>query len=575
MDERELHAAPIGRREGWFFAAMALIVLLLQVLAIERQSLIGDAPYHLLAGEQALRTGSNVINLEHPPLVKLVAALPLLGLPAQAETTSVDGVIEASLELFEDPERAQQARRRARAALLLAFGLPLLIASFFLGRRLGGPRTGAVLALTLGLSFPILPHFAVVQTDTAVALGFTLSVLTLLAWRERPDAKRSLAVGVALGLALATKFSAVLLVPVVVAAMLTATGLGPQRKIRDLFLVAVAALLCLEATYVLANLQYDPELGRDAISRYCRGEALITGDALRSWEEPLLALERVDPRMAQYFTGLLGIRAQNDLGVYPTYAFGEIASEGRWWFFPALLLTLLPLPILALSLLALRNLSVRRYMLPAATAAFYFLIALTSSYNLGIRHLLPILPLLYLPAAGYAGRRPQRAIALVLFLAVEAVALTPQWMSATNTWWLGSMNPTRTAFSTGQSEYRQNFLLLATELERRDIEQVAVLYPLLDQRELRAWIPQARLLRPGDPLPSGWYAVHLVAEQYLTAIEDANPEDLRGFSALEALAESWQPLYRKVVAGENHGPIAGTFHLYRLETGSPTINSRE
>ena len=561
------HDAPLRRREREVFRGVfviaALLVLVLQAIAIERQSLIGDASYHLLAGEQAWRIGTNAINLEHPPLVKLVAALPLLAEEPFAEPTSVEGVIDASLRLFDDPARARRARLRARAVLFLVFALPFLVACFLLGRRLGGTRAGAVLALATGLSFPILPHFSVVQTDTAVALGFTLTVLALLIWRERPGAARACGVGAAIGLAAATKFSAVLLAPVVVVVLLTANTPW-RRKLGDLVLVALVALFVVEASYALANRSYDPEIGRDAIRRYCRGEALITGDTLRVREEPLLKLERVDPRLAQYFTGLLGIRAQNDLGVYPTYAFGKVASEGRWWFFPALLLTLIPLPVLAASGAALWH---RRRAPPLAvglTAGLYLAVALTSSYNLGIRHLLPILPLLYLPAALWAARNSRRTALLLALLALEAVLLTPRWMSATNTWWLGDHNPTRAAFSSGQSEYRQNFLLLDAELQRRGIERVGVLYPLLDEDELKTWVAGARLVRPGDAPRPGWYAVSGIVEQYLAAIEESDPEELRGFTALDELADRWQPLWRTVASGEDHGTVAGTFRLYRL-----------
>lgn len=60
----------------WAAAAGALA---LQVVAIDAQSLTGDGAYHLLAGHQALRYGQNTVNLEHPPLVKLVAASSTCG----------------------------------------------------------------------------------------------------------------------------------------------------------------------------------------------------------------------------------------------------------------------------------------------------------------------------------------------------------------------------------------------------------------------------------------------------------------------------------------------------------------
>ena len=72
----------IVRRPGGIAAAAALaLAASLQLAAIHRQSLTYDEPYHLLAGYQTLRFGENLVNYEHPPLVKMAAALPLLAGP--------------------------------------------------------------------------------------------------------------------------------------------------------------------------------------------------------------------------------------------------------------------------------------------------------------------------------------------------------------------------------------------------------------------------------------------------------------------------------------------------------------
>ena len=69
-----------GARLGRIVAGTAVVVAVLglQAAAIHRQSLSGDGAQHLLAGQHALLHGQNLHNLEHPPLVKMVAALPVL-----------------------------------------------------------------------------------------------------------------------------------------------------------------------------------------------------------------------------------------------------------------------------------------------------------------------------------------------------------------------------------------------------------------------------------------------------------------------------------------------------------------
>ncbi len=583
-----MSVARAGRRalpesRGWLFLGVAAcgLALALQIAAIHAQSLSGDGAHHLVAGHQALRYGQNTLNLEHPPLVKLVAALPLLDEEPLAPPVGVDRVITTSLELFADPARVRRSQMRSRTLLAIVFAVPLLAACFALGSRWGGSRAGVVLALAFGLSFAVLPFLPVIQTDTAVTLGFVATVLALLRYLDAPGPTRALIAGAALGLAMASKHSGVLLWPSVLFVFLAARDQRRLARLLDLMLVVLASGTVLYATYSVANHSYDPTLGRDTIERYLGGEGMITGQEMQRHADLLLGAERFDPNLAQWLTGVIGIRTQNQIGVYPSYAFGSISSRGRWWYFPAVLLIKTPLPLLVASLAALvwfarrRRSATDRRRAPSGerqanallvlTVVVYLGIAVSSNYNLGVRHLMPVLPFLYLPAALWASRSRLRAAVLVGALAVETLVLAPLWMSATNTWWLGAWNPTRSALSGSDTEYRQNFIALAGAARARGIETLHVLYPLLGEQELRAYLPGAVLLKPGDEiLPGHWVAVSILAEQYLPAIPRADPGDVLGADSLASLARSWTPLWQEVKRGEDHGYVAGTFRLYRF-----------
>jgi len=209
-------------------------------------------------------------------------------------------------------------------------------------------------------------------------------------------------------------------------------------------------------------------------------------------------------------------------------------------------------------------------LLLALTAAVYLLAAVTSNYNLGVRHLLPIMPFLFLPLAVWLARRPRAATAVLALLAFEAVVLTPRWMSQTNTWWLGARNPTRFALSAGDLEYRQSLVQLARWARAHDVERLKVLYPALGQPVIRMYLPDARLLGPGDRLEPGWYAVDVTVEQLVPALRAADPGDVWDGADLHRAAEQWWPFWQALVArGEDHGWVAGTFHVYRLPPAGP------
>jgi hypothetical protein len=562
----------------WLAAGACLAAFALQLVAIERQSLIGDAAIHLLAGEQALRYGQNRLNLEHPPLVKMLAALPLVLEEPIAPPAGVRGSLETSANLFDDPARLERVRRRSHAILLVLFAVPFLAVCGALGSAIAGARTGFVLALALALALPVLPFLSVVQTDTAVAFGTIATLLAALAYVGAPATRSAALLGLAFGVALAAKFSALLLLPTICAAVALAARRSWRRRLVDAGATLVVAAAVLHATYALANRHYDAEAGRRLIRDYCGGAAMVVEDRMRRYEAPLLALERVSPEAAQWLTGLIGIAVQNQIGIYPSFAFGSIDSRGRWWYFPAALLVKTPIPLLVASVAAIFAWAVRwrrrrprpwppsaGVVLLAVTTAVYLGAAMGSTYNIGLRHLMPVLPILYLPAAAWAARSRGRAALLLGLLLLEAVAAAPFWMSATNTWWLGRHNPTRFALAHADGEYQQNFLGLAAAARERGIERLHVLYPPLPERQIRAYIPGAALVREDDPLEPGWYAVNVRVEQFFPALRHGDPRAIHSHRQLSAIVARWEPVWRAVARGEDHGYVAGTFHLYRLD----------
>ncbi len=313
-------------------------------------------------------------------------------------------------------------------------------------------------------------------------------------------------------------------------------------------------------------------------------------------------------------------------------------SRGRWWYFPVLLLAKTPLPILLASGAALAaGLSAarrrrglvrpgsaatapthpatapaaaassatagraaaatpsaatapasaarsaaadetarRRFaLLLGAAAAIYLAAAMTSNYNAGLRHLLPILPVLYLPAALWAARRPRVAAALLAVLLIESLALAPVWVSSTNTWWLGARDPLRFALSTDNCFYPQNLIALRDAAERRRLHPLHLLDPSLGAPQVERYLGPGVSLAPESPLPAGWYAIGAAAEVCLPAIVRSSPSEMYGFPRYRAIAERWLPATTAVArAGADFGYAAGTFHLYRLAAPLPAAAAR-
>ena len=601
-------------RRIWVLAAVlwlaAAVVLVLQLVAIDAQSLSGDGSYHLLAGHQALRYGQNTVNLEHPPLVKLVLAIPAwLSATPLAPPVMPQEALKATERMHRQPALVRRVTLAGRVLILLLFAVPFLLACCLLGKEFGPARAGPVLALMVGLSLGVLPNLTILQTDTAAALVFVLVVVGCIRYVERPRWALAVLLGLVWGVGLSSKFSVVLLAPtIVVAALLPLVvhaelpiGRRVWRGFAHLVVLGAAAMLVLHAVYFAANRHYDSDVGREVIESYCEGRgSLIVGNRLQPVEGMLLTVERFDPYLAQWLTGLLGVRAQDAIGVYPSYAFGRVCSKGRWWYHPVVLLIKTPLSVIVAAVVLLVLGAHRRrstldraqlgggqadsggpvgragslrawapWVLVWTTVAIYLGMAMTSNYDLGYRHLIPVVPFLYLPVARAVSRRVLGATLLIAVLAAESIALTPVWMAATNTWWLGRYNPTRFALSAGNLEYRQSFVQLARAARRRGITHLNVVYLALSPDIVSAYLPDAHTVVPGEPVEPGWYAVNVMAQQYIPALlrdDDCYLYDRKG---LHAYAEAWAPTLAAIQRGVDCGYIAGTFHLYRVPANWP------
>ncbi len=241
--------------------APALAALLLAAhagLAIDsmrRKSVTYDEVSHLPAGLAMAATGEHRLNRQHPPLVKLLAGLsastagselPLSG-DAYRERREWDFGRQVLFESGND-DRALLFRGRLPVVLISVLGGALV---FCWSWR----RFGAIAGLTsLGLyafSPTVLAHARLVTMDVAMA---TFSTATLyFFWRAARDPAlgNTLKSGAGLGLAMATKFSGLVLLPAMALSALVARWLPDWRRrlLAGLILLGVA-LVVLAASYL-------------------------------------------------------------------------------------------------------------------------------------------------------------------------------------------------------------------------------------------------------------------------------------------------------------------------------------
>ncbi|KAF1711295.1 hypothetical protein CSC70_05110 [Pseudoxanthomonas kalamensis DSM 18571] len=445
---RRLSSTNTGRR-----VIAGLVLILLAALAVLRSwhgtrldSFTVDEPWHIVAGTTYVRGGDRHLNPEHPPLAKLwvgawmPADFRIGPEPALREKVQEREWVERTMFEDNDSERAQ---RRAHLAMWVLNGLLLVALGFLLWRAAGFAWAAGTLAF-LALEPTLGAHLPVVMTDGLLALTFALVVVAagILAagWQWR----WVVVFGIATGLALGAKHSALagLIGTGAVLAVSALSGVrngGWKEAARRTGKLAAGVLLGVVLLWAQYGFRFHADAdGGDAFNLAMETKiAEVTRPALRGTIDVADELQLL-PRA--YLWGLAdtvrtGIEGR---GGALHLIWGRV-YEGRtpWFTWPAILAAKIPIALMALSLLGLVLLlraplpATARWMLAALAVAstlhFAALIVSPQAWG-GVRHAIPLLAAAAVLGGGAlaeAWRRRSRALqGVVAVLFVAAFAMT-------------------------------------------------------------------------------------------------------------------------------------------------------
>ena len=214
----------MSNRVTYTIAGILLAVMFFTaVFSMKNDALTFDELSHIPAGYSYLTQQDYRINPEHPPLIKDLAAAPLLGLdlnfPSGHSTWEQEqGPVWwmqfdfGTQFLFKSDNPADKIIFLARLPMILLL-ICLGAFIFFWSRQLYGNKFG-LLALTLfSFSPTFLAHGRFVTTDIAAALGVATATYFWLKFLKNPVIKNMLIAGIILGIVLLFKFSLILLIP--------------------------------------------------------------------------------------------------------------------------------------------------------------------------------------------------------------------------------------------------------------------------------------------------------------------------------------------------------------------------
>jgi len=489
----------------------SLVVVLLALMTVEvvttirGQSLTWDETDHIFAGYESWKTKDFGLNPEHPPMVKLLATIPLLHLPLKVPTLKgrffkTESYLDGKDLLFGNAPAYSADSLVFRVRLLpglFALGLGLLV--FFAAQEMFGTTAGLV-ALLLFVTEPnLLAHSAYVTTDMGLSSTMFATVYAFYRYAKRPTGMRLVVVGIAVGLCLAAKHSAVLLLPIVVCLALGEVAFRWRDRRNEAEEEAPGPELAKGEGAGLLGLKLAGALVAIAVIgvvllwgfygfRYnARPAGLTLSPTLAEYVRPLspheakgiLLLARGHVFPESWLYGLADVRAMaNDM---PSFFMGKVYAHGVWFYFPVLLtikstLGMMGLLLLSFWAIATGRLKARREVLfMIVPPAIYLAVAMESQLNIGARHVLPLWAFGCVLAAGGAAALTARdrrwgwvAATLVVMHAASSAMAYPNYMAYSNEAW-GGPSSTYKYLSDSNTDWGQQLLAAKAYVDLRGI----------------------------------------------------------------------------------------------------------
>jgi hypothetical protein len=552
-------AGTAGRERRWLRIAAVAAVLAAHVLlawtSSRQKSATMDEPFHVAAGIAALKSGDFRLAVDSPPLIDMWCALPLLLVP--------DLQVPFDLPSWRNPKADVSFRKQkfaeylfwkrdvgpwrgnADPARLIALArLPVLVLSALLGlllyawgNRLGGPAAGLAALVLYCFDPNVIAHAGLATVDVGCALTVVLAAFALWRHLERPSWARLALAGLALGLALLAKHTGIFLLALWPVAMLWSApgswGARLKRMVRlrgedgtELRgLAGYGLMVAVALATVWAGYGFEVRSVHDPATLLLIDVGADRALWLRRGLIRVLSAVPLPPRT--YYYGVGAAVLNRAAAHYPLYFLGRVSEQSSWYYYPLVLAMKAPLVQLGLIAAAL-GLWIRRRLAPIPAMAapipaiaarvmavtglgLPLIFMVFNARTIGLRHLLPALPMLHLGLARmfntpFKARWPRWALGLALAAyAVNAGLSWPDYLVHFNSMVGGPDGGLR--YSVVGEDWGQDQLALGRYCADNRIERIH--YDPYGHVDPRAYgVPYVRFTCAD--LEPGWYAVNIV-----------------------------------------------------------------
>ncbi len=501
---------------NWILLAVIVLTSFgLMLNASLQESATMDELAHIPAGYSYVKYLDYRLNPEHPPLVKALAALPLLfqnlhfPLDKSSWQTDINGQWVAGTQfLYESGNDADKIIQWSRLGPML-LTLILIIFIYLWSKELLGRWWALLPAFLFSLSPTVLAHGHYVTTDIGAILGIFSALYFFVKFLNGPSNKYLIFAGISFGIAQLLKFSSVLIIPffifLIIIFYIRQTVIDKKffaralQYVKNIFIIFLIGYVVVYAVYFIFTLNYPIERQKSdtefTLTSFAGGPApsglRLAEGSLHPAEggkicdlnynkircladiNILMSGKRLTQPLAEYMLGVLMV-IQRSSGGNTGYFLGEVSSSGWWYYFPILFILKEPIPSLILILIAFlfslwtiyKKLQTTNY--PAlgrdpangggklqtnlndylalhfaefsmlSFVIFYWLYSIKSPLNIGVRHILPTMPFIYILAASAIKKFQSFKVskfllaALLLWFALETLFAAPYYLSYFN-----------------------------------------------------------------------------------------------------------------------------------------------
>lgn len=466
---------PLSRDILLFLALFIVVRLIAGGYLAWWQGVTIDEPDFLFGGLFAWTERGYWIDVDNPPLLKMIVTLPALfaGLVMPApenfagEFARADHYALGKALLFQlNPRGQTEFLLYSARGLTLAIFAALALAwarEMIRRQRSPGMARAALIAFALLLLDPaFLSLSSLAVLDTAAALLSAMALLATLRWAAAIERRSVLPVALLWAAAVTIKFTSLILLVVTAALLfLRLAGAIVRDRIdwpRAPYFTRLFTRRILLGTFLFLGtvwIIYGFEFGRmiDRLEPYYvrRGESIHQKiDSMPPVARQALLPLKVPIPMPSFFTGAVRIFRAGSIEK-KSWLLGEIHESGSRLYYPIVFALKTPLVVLLLAFTGAAALMIRwgrvrrrrrvafgpptERFLPLAVTIVFVIFVFPRTNNMGYRYLLPLLPFVYMLAAeGIAWiaswRKPVRMAAMlpiVLLILMDAWCLKSAW----------------------------------------------------------------------------------------------------------------------------------------------------